>query len=86
MLEESTKTFYDVDTVTPSLGNPASWAITGLSPSILGANRLAFVVPNRLNAEWGATLVKQGPRQTVDHTTRTSKLPGWSPSPGELPR
>jgi hypothetical protein len=61
MLEESTKTFYDVDTVTPLLGNPASWAITGLSPSILGANRLAIVVPNHLNAEWRATLVKQGP-------------------------
>ena len=48
MLEETTKTFYDVDTQTPLLGNPASWATTGLSPSVLGS-KPAIVFPIPLN-------------------------------------
>jgi hypothetical protein len=61
MLEESSKIFYDVDCMFPLLKNPSSWATTGISSALLGAERLAIVVPDRLNAEWRTNLAKQGP-------------------------
>ncbi|KAJ9668257.1 hypothetical protein H2201_001687 [Coniosporium apollinis] len=48
VLEEATKTFYDVDTQTHLLKNPASWVTTGLSRSVLGS-KPAIVFPNPLN-------------------------------------
>ena len=58
LLEESTKTFYDVDAKTPRLGNPSSWEVSGLSNVILG-DRLAIVIPDSLDEEREAK-IKEG--------------------------
>jgi hypothetical protein len=59
MLEETTKTFYDVDTQTPLLQNPASWATAGISPSELGP-RPAIVFPIPLSDESKQILAEKG--------------------------
>ena len=64
MLEESTKTFYDVDTITSELGNPSTWTYLGLSPSIVG-QRPAIIIPNRLNDDWQKRLIEKGRKENV---------------------
>jgi hypothetical protein len=59
MLEETTNTFYDVDTQTPLLGNPASRVTTGLSPSLLGS-RPAIVFLNPLGESRKKVLRDEG--------------------------
>jgi hypothetical protein len=59
MLEETTKTFYDVDTQTPLLQNPTSWATAGISPSELGP-RPAIVFPIPLSDESKQILAEKG--------------------------
>lgn len=48
MVEEHSKTLYDVDLITAKLGNPPSWASEGLTPTNAGRN-LAIVIPKRLD-------------------------------------
>lgn len=59
MLDEITRTFYDVDLETPQLGNPVSWKSTGVSRSTLGQN-LALVFPNPLDDTGKAELQRTG--------------------------
>ena len=68
MVEESTHTFYDVDTITPRLGNPSSWAQSGLSRNLLGSP-LAIVITQELNADEKATLSGRGYVPNFDTAT-----------------
>ncbi|KAJ9652922.1 hypothetical protein H2198_007875 [Neophaeococcomyces mojaviensis] len=61
MLEESTKTFYDIGTETARLGNDSTWISANLSSSALGSD-VAIVIPNRLDEYWKRQLAAQ-PRE-----------------------
>ncbi|ERF75756.1 hypothetical protein EPUS_01586 [Endocarpon pusillum Z07020] len=64
MLEESTETSDEIDTMAPELGNPSTWTSLGLSLSIVG-QRPAIILPNRLNHDWQKRLIEKGRKESV---------------------
>lgn len=58
MLEESSKTFYEVDAQTPRLGNPTSWEESGFSSMDFGRD-LAIVIPNTLGPEYKSRIASR---------------------------
>lgn len=58
MLEESSKTFYEVDAQTPRLGNPTSWEESGFSSTNFGRD-LAIVIPNTLDPAYKSRIASR---------------------------